>query len=294
LSFDPAAIGIHEKRTTLESKSVSPGFFEAMGIPLVAGRWFDERDNKGSSPVAVINQSLARRFFPGQDPLGKTLKFGPDSAHDQYQIVGMVTDTRDVQISEKARLQVYFSLLQTRQGTLHLMVRSSADPLTLAKVLQQRVWSVNKDQPLTKVSSMTQVIAESVAEPRFRTWLLSSFAAAGLALTLIGIYGVISYSVSQRTRELGIRIALGAQAKDVRRLVLKQGFRLALIGAIVGMLGSLGLMRLLASQLYEIKPSDPVTLVGAALLILAVSLCASYIPSRRATKVDPMVALRHE
>jgi putative ABC transport system permease protein len=174
------------------------------------------------------------------------------------------------------------------------MVRSSGDPLTLAKLLQQRVWSVDKDQPLTKVRSMTQVIAESEAEPRFRTWLLSSFAAAGLSLTLIGIYGVISYSVSQRTRELGIRIALGAQRKDVRRLVLQQGFRLALIGALIGMLGSLGLMRLLARQLYEIKPSDPVTLVGAAMLILAVSLCASYIPSWRATKVDPIVALRHE
>jgi putative ABC transport system permease protein len=147
---------------------------------------------------------------------------------------------------------------------------------------------------LTKVTSMTQIIAESVAEPRFRTWLLSFFAAAGLALTLIGIYGVISYSVSQRTRELGIRIALGAQAGDVRRLVLTQGFRLALIGAIIGMLGSLGLMRLLASQLYGIKPSDPATLVGAAMLVLVVSICASYIPSWRATKVDPMVALRHE
>jgi predicted permease len=293
MTFDPEAMGIHEKKTTLESNSVSPGFFEAMGIPFIAGRWFDDRDTKGSARVAVINQSFARRFFPGQDPLGKTLKLGSDP-EDQYQVVGIVADTRDIQLRAKAWLQVYFSLLQKPQGTLHLMVRSSVDPLTLAKVMQQRVWSVDKDEPLTKVTSMTQVIAESVAEPRFRTWLLSSFAAAGLALTLIGIYGVISYSVSQRTRELGIRIALGAQAGDVRRLVLKQGFRLALIGAIIGMLGSLGLMRLLASQLYEIKPSDPVTLVGAAMLILAVSLCASYIPSWRATKVDPMVALRHE
>jgi putative ABC transport system permease protein len=293
MSFDPAAMGFHEKTTTLESKSVSPGFFKTMGIPLVAGRWFDERDTQGTPQVAVINQSLARRFFPEQNPLGKTLKFSP-APDDQFQIVGVVTDTRDIELGMKARLQVYFALLQSRQGPLHLMVRSSGDPLTLAKLLQQRVWSVDKDQPLTKVRSMTQVIAESEAEPRFRTWLLSSFAAAGLSLTLIGIYGVISYSVSQRTRELGIRIALGAQRKDVRRLVLQQGFRLALIGALIGMLGSLGLMRLLARQLYEIKPSDPVTLVGAAMLILAVSLCASYIPSWRATKVDPIVALRHE
>jgi putative ABC transport system permease protein len=141
---------------------------------------------------------------------------------------------------------------------------------------------------------MDSTIAESVAEPRFRTWLLSAFAVAGLALTLIGIYGVISYSVSQRTQEMGIRIALGAQAADVRRLILSQGVRMALLGAAIGLLGSLGLMRLLTSQLYEVKPGDPLTLIGAALVMLAVALCASYIPARRATRVDPIIALRHE
>jgi putative ABC transport system permease protein len=241
----------------------------------------------------MINEALARRFFPGQNPAGKLLKFGPDP-EDQFQIAGAVADTRDIHLSQKARLQVYFPLLQDPYNSMNVMVRSSADPLTLAKLLQQRVWSVDKNQPLTKISSMTEVIAQSVAEPRFRTWLLSAFAVTGLALTLIGIYGVISYSVSQRTPEMGIRMALGAQEQDVLRLVLRQGLRLAVIGAAIGVLGSLVLMRLLTSQLYDIKPGDPLTLSGAALLMLAVAVCASYLPARRATKVDPMVALRHE
>ncbi len=292
-TFDPATVGSNEKPTNLEAKSVSPGFFEALGIPVVSGRSFNDRDTKGSPQVSIISESLARRFFPGKDPLGRILKFGPDP-EDRFQIVGVVADTRDIHLDAKVRLQVYFPLLQDPYSSMSVMVRSSADPLMLANLLQQRVWSVDKDQPLTKLNSMTAVIAQSVAEPRFRTWLLSAFAAAGLALTLIGIYGVISYSVSQRTQEMGIRIALGAQAGDVRRLILTQGLWLALIGAAAGVLGSLGLMRLLASQLYEVKPGDPLTLAGAALLMLVVALCASYVPARRATKVDPMVALRHE
>ena len=292
-TFDPTTLGINEKTTNFEAKSVSPGFFETMGIPLVAGRSFTDHDTEGSPRVAMINEALARRFFPGQNPAGKLLKFGPDP-EDQFQIAGAVADTRDIHLSQKARLQVYFPLLQDPYNSMNVMVRSSADPLTLAKLLQQRVWSVDKNQPLTKISSMTEVIAQSVAEPRFRTWLLSAFAVTGLALTLIGIYGVISYSVSQRTPEMGIRMALGAQEQDVLRLVLRQGLRLAVIGAAIGVLGSLVLMRLLTSQLYDIKPGDPLTLSGAALLMLAVAVCASYLPARRATKVDPMVALRHE
>lgn len=264
-----------------------------MGIPVIAGRSFNDRDTKGAPQAVIINESLARRFFAGQDPVGRFLKFGPDP-DDRFQIIGVTADTRDIHLSAKARLQVYFSLLQDPQASLHLMVRSTSDPVALAKLLQHRVWSVDKDQPITKVSSMMEVIAQSVAEPRFRTWLLAAFATVGLILTLIGIYGVVSYSVSQRTQEMGIRIALGARPDNVLRLVLGQGIRLALLGAAAGLAGSLLLMRLLTSQLYEIKPGDPVTLAGAALLMLVVALAASYVPARRATKVDPMVALRYE
>jgi putative ABC transport system permease protein len=292
MGLEPGYLGINEKGITLEVQSVSPGFFETLGIPLLSGRSFNERDTEGSPPVIMINHAMARRFFPGQDPVGKVVKLM--MPEDHYQIVGVTGDVRDVHLREAARLEVYFPLLQVPYSSLRVMVRSTADPLALAKLLQQRVWSIDKGQPLTDLNSMDSTIAESVAEPRFRTWLLSAFAVAGLALTLIGIYGVISYSVSQRTQEMGIRIALGAQAADVRRLILSQGVRMALLGAAIGLLGSLGLMRLLTSQLYEVKPGDPLTLIGAALVMLAVALCASYIPARRATRVDPIIALRHE
>ncbi|HLW54989.1 MAG TPA: ABC transporter permease [Candidatus Angelobacter sp.] len=293
MSFDPELIGIHEKPTPLEAKSVSPGFFEALNIPMLAGRGFTDRDVKGSPPVVVISQSLAKRFYPAQEPLGKVFKVGTDPA-DAFQVVGVVADTRDIHLGQKLQPQVYFPILQDPYNGMSVMVRSGADPLTLVRLLQQRVWSVDKDQPLTHVNSMSEVIANSVAEPRFKTWLLSAFAAAGLALTLIGIYGVISYSVNQRARELGIRLALGAQSGDVLGLVLKQGLGMAVTGAGIGVLGSLALMRLLATQLYGIKPTDPLTLAGSAMLLLVVAVCASYIPARRATKADPMIALRAE
>ncbi len=271
---------------------VSPGFFETLGIPVLAGRSFNDGDTEGSPSVIMINNAMARRFFPGQDPVGKVVKLM--TPKDHYVIVGVAGDVRDVHLREAAWLEVYFPLLQVPYSSLRVMVRSGAEPLALSKLLQQCVWSIDKSQPLTDLNSMDATIAESVAEPRFRTWLLGAFAVAGLALTLIGIYGVISYSVSQRTQEMGIRIALGAQAADVRGLILGQGVRMALLGAVIGLLGSLGLMRLLTSQLYEITPGDPLTLAGATLAMLGVSVCASYIPARRATKVDPMVALRNE
>lgn len=293
MSFDPELMGIHEKPTTLEVKSVSPGFFEAMNIPVLTGRSFTDRDVKGSSEVVIISQSMAKRFFAGENAVGKDLKFDPDSKN-KHEIVGIVADTRDIQLAQKLQPQVYFPLLQDPYKGLSVMVRSSSDPLTLVRLLQQGVWSVDKDQPLTRINSMGEVIANSVAEPRFRTWLLAAFAAAGLTLTLIGIYGVISYSVGQRAPELGIRVALGAQHSDVLALILKEGIRIAVFGSVIGVLGSLLLMRLLTSQLYAIKPTDPLTLVATAMLMLAVALCASYIPARRATRIDPMTALRNE
>jgi putative ABC transport system permease protein len=166
--------------------------------------------------------------------------------------------------------------------------------MLLAPELQKIIWSIDKDQPISDVQSMTQVIARSVAEPRFRTWLLGAFAAAGLTLTLVGIYGVVSYMANQRTREIGIRVALGAQRGNVLQLVLGQGVRLTIVGAIVGVLGSLALTRLLKSELFGIKPTDPATLLAAAVLMLLVALAACYLPARRATHVDPLVALRHE
>lgn len=293
MAFDPSALYAGDKSTTLQMRSVAPGFFETLRIRLVSGRSFTEADRKGAPRVVIINESLARRYFPGQDALGKVLKFGPEP-DDQCQIVGVVADTRDVHLRASARPQVYLPLLRNTDVSLHLFVRTSADPLALATELRSAVWAIDKDQPVSRVQSMTEVIAQSVAEPCFRTWLLGAFAAAGLTLTLVGIYGVVSYMAGQRTREIGIRVALGAQRGNVLRLVLGQGFRLAVAGAIAGVVGSLALTRLLKGQLFEIKPTDPATLIGAAVLMLLVALAACYVPARRATRVDPLVALRHE
>jgi predicted permease len=292
-SFDPSVLGSSEKKTTLEIRSVTPDYFSTLGIRIERGRIFNERDTTGSLPVALINEAMARRFFPGENPLGKQLKFDADDKTGS-QIVGVVADTRDSGLNAPPRLQAYFPLLQNPSELVHILVRSSLDPAAAIAEVQRAVWSVDKDLPLSKTRTMGEVISESVAETRFRTWLLSIFAAAGLTLTLIGIYGVISYSVRQRTREMGIRIALGAQPGSLLGLVLRQAVVLALTGAVCGVIGSLLLMRLLVSQLFEIKPGDPVTLIGAALLMMIVALAASWIPARRATKVDPMIALRYE
>lgn len=281
------------KSTTLQERAVTPEFFETMRIRLISGRTFQQTDVKAAPRVAIINQALAKRYFSGQDPIGKMIKFSP-KAESQVQIAGMVADTRDVQLRAEPRPQIYLSLLQNESQSLHLFIRSSTDPLTLATELRKAVWSIDKDQPVSHVQSMTEVVSQSVAEPRFRTWLLGIFAAAGLTLTLVGIYGVVSYMAGQRTREIGIRVALGAQRGNVLQLVLGQGIRLTVIGAIAGVLGSLALARLLKSELFSIKPTDPLTLIGAAVLMLLVAVAACYLPARRATRVDPLVALRHE
>ena len=293
ISFDPGTLGLPEKTTTIQVRSITPGFFETMGIGLLSGRLFSDRDVKGAPRTIVINQSMVRRFFAGKDPSGRILKLwpGPDG---EYEIVGIVTDTRDIRPSQQARPEIYLSLLQYPQQSLYVVARSQADGPTLSSLLEDGVWSVDKNLPLADVKTMTEVISATVSEPKFHTWLLTAFAGVGLVLTLVGIYGVIAYSVSQRTHEMGIRIALGARPESVLRLVLNQGLKLAIFGAIAGLFGALVLMRFLASQLYGIKPSDPATLICAALLMVAVALGASYIPARRATRVDPMIALRHE
>ncbi len=292
MSFDPSTLGLAEKNAAIQIRSITPGFFETMGIRLLSGRFLSDRDVKGAPKTIVINQAMVRRFLAGKDPLGRILKLFPPDGN--YQIVGIVGDTRDIRPSQQARPEIYLSLLQDPMPSLYVVARGQADSATLTALIENSVWSVDKNLPLKEVKTMAEVMSATVAEPRFHTWLLIAFAGVGLVLTLIGIYGVISYSVSRRTHEMGIRMALGAKPQSVLRMVLKQGATLAAMGAISGLLGSLALMRLLGSQLYDIKPGDPATLVGAALLMLAVALAASYIPARRATRVDPMVALRYE
>ena len=299
MSLDRKALselGVNKERLDLQYRAISPGFFETLGVQLLRGRFFDDHDVKGAPPVMIVNQSMARLFFPGKDPIGRMFKLDND-AKEPYLVIWVVADTLDSSLQAPRRLQMYLPLLQDQGNTfnfLTIVVHTEADPALAIATLRKAVASVDKDQPLTKVQTITQAIAESVAQPRFRAWLLSAFAFTGLALTLIGIYGVISYSVGQRTQEMGIRMALGAPRSNVLRLILREGIVLALTGAIVGMVGSFLLMRLLSTQLFAIKPTDPPTFVGAALLMLFVALVASFIPARRATRVDPMIALREE
>lgn len=292
-TFDPATLGSNEKETNLEARWTSPAFFSTMGIPVLRGREFSDQDQKGAPNVIIINESMVQRFFSHGDALGRSFKFSLQDK-DSYQIIGVVADTRDIQLNAKPRPEIYFPILQNSSNELRIMVRSSLHPAAVSDLLRSSLRSVDKDAPLREVQTMTEVIASSIADHRFRTWLLSAFAAAGLILTLIGIYGVISYSVAQRTHEMGIRIALGARPGNMLLMVLGHAVQLAVAGAAIGLAGAFLLMRVLANQLYEIKPTDPATLVGATIGMLLVAAGASYLPARRATRVDPMIALRYE
>jgi putative ABC transport system permease protein len=293
MSFDPAVSGLSDKSATVQARSITPGFLETMGIRLLAGRFFNDRDANGAPKILIVNEAMVRRFFAGTNPVGRSLKLSNDSK-DRYEIVGVVSDTRDIRPGLPPRPQIYFSILQDPLSSLYVVIRSPLDTASLTSMLQASVWSVDKDLPITNVKTMREVISATVSEPKFHTWLLIAFAGAGLLLTLIGIYGVISYSVTRRTHEIGIRAALGAEPGTILLLVLNQGAKLAFAGATVGLVGAWALMRFLSSQLYGIKPGDPLTLISTALLMLMVALGASYIPARRATRVDPITALRYE
>ncbi len=281
---------------SLQIKGVTPGFFKTLGMRLLRGRDFAKTDIQGAPGVAIINDSMMRRYWPDGNAIGKRVSFGTDKSAKPIwnEIVGIVNDTRDTSLNSAPQPQVFLSLWQGPADGIDFYLRTSRDPASLAQAAQSQIWALDHDQPVTNLSTMEVAISEDVAEPRFRTLLLGLFAVLGLALALIGIYGVISYSVSQRTHEIGIRMALGAQAGDVMRDVLWDGMKLALAGLAIGLVAAFGLTRLMMSLLFEVKPTDPVTFAGVTILLGAVSLGACYFPARRATKVDPLVALRYE
>jgi len=272
---------------------VEPGYFEAMKIPLVAGRYFDERDGAQSPHVLIVNEVVARNVFPNENPIGKRLRMGFNGFTGV--IVGVVGNTKDLTLDLASYEAVYTPYAQAPSwNTMALTIRTTFAPLALARPVHELVLGIDKDQPVSKVRTMDEVVEASVAAPRFRTLLLGLFGLAALLLAGLGIYGVMSYSVSQRTREIGIRIALGAERSEVIRLVLRHGLVLTLAGLGTGLVGALGLTHLLSSMLYEVRPTDPLTFVGVTVVLTASALLASYIPARRATRVDPMVALRYE
>jgi putative ABC transport system permease protein len=274
--------------------SVGDEYFETLGIPLRQGRAFDERDRPGAPNVVIINRRLADRFFPNEEPLGKQLRLGGAASRWILTIVGVAGDVNYRSLDTADEITLYVPHRQFAASDMSLIVRCSGDPMALAPAVQQQVWELNRDLAPTRIKTMEQLLSESVAQPRFRTVLLALFAGLALVLAGIGIYGVISYNVAQRRHELGIRMALGAQARDVLRLVVKQGMTLALIGVGAGLGGALALTRLLKTLLFGVSATDPPTFAVIAILLAAVALLACWIPARRATKVDPMTVLRSE
>jgi predicted permease len=276
---------------------VSPDYVKTLGIPLLRGRTFTDEDSEGAPLVGMVNAMVARRFFPNEDSVGKRFMFGHPSATNPpkwYTIVGVVGDTRLYGLANPARLEVYLSLRQHPDSDMTLVVKSGADPAAQTSAIREAVQSIDKDQPIQAISTMKELVSSSVATRRMTLVLLGLFSGLALILGAIGIYGVISYSVAQRTHEIGIRMALGAPRRDVFRLVVGQGLRLAGIGITIGIVGAFGLARLMSSLLYGISTSDFETFAGVSILLGLVAVLACYVPARRAMRVDPTVALRYE
>jgi putative ABC transport system permease protein len=273
----------------------TPDYFRTMQIPLLAGRNFDDRDTENSPMVVIVNETMARRYFGSkEDAIGKRITIWRDEKFPR-EIVGVVGDTKGSTLDEDAEPQMYVAFPQDATwGLMALVVRTTGEPTLMTSAVRREVWAIDKDQPIYNVKTMDDVVMNSVGSRRVSMLLLSAFAALALVLAALGIYGVMAYSVSQRTHELGIRLALGAQGRDVLRLVVRQGMMLTLCGVVIGLVIAFALARLMTSLLFGVTAHDPLTFAGVALLLAIVAFVACLIPARRATKVDPMVALRYE
>ena len=277
-------------------QAVSPDYFRVMQIPLLRGRVFTDRDNlrpDGQRDVAIISSGLAQRMWPNADPLGKRINCNDDGT-GCAEIVGVVGDVKHNSLVDETGYDVYYAAYQSYAKQTHFVARTQGDPMALAKDIQRAVWQVAPDTGVFNVMPLTRLSANTIWQSRVWGLLLGIFSAIALVLATAGIYGVMAYFVSQRTREIGIRMALGAQWPDVLKLVMRSGMSLVTIGLIIGLGGALALTRLMTSVLFEVSPTDPVTFVAVALCLIVAALLACYIPARRATKVDPLVALRYE
>jgi putative ABC transport system permease protein len=268
----------------------TPDYFRAIGIPLRRGRFFEAADLTGTRRSALINETMARTCFPNEDPIGRQLLYGTDA----YEIVGVVGDVRMRRLNRDANGMVYRSTSGDSWRSAALIVRTAGDPKALGESVRKAILELDPEQPVASILPLEDIVARSVGDRRLTALLLGLFAAAALALAALGLYGVVAYAVVQRTREIGIRVALGANRRDVVLLMLRQGMILVAIGLGLGLGGAFGLTPLLQNMLYEIKPADPVSFIVVSLVLLVVALVASWLPARRAARVDPMVALRAE
>jgi putative ABC transport system permease protein len=275
-----------------EVRPITPGYFTAMGISLLKGRAFDERDG-ANSRVVIINETLARKFFPGQDPIGQQLivRWEPDFVDE---IIGVVGDIKETALEQEPNPAVYWPHPREPYQFMNFVIRSAIDPASLTAAATREIHALDPDQPVADVRTLEQVVAKSIARPRFNTLLLAIFAGVALVLASVGLYGVMNYSATQRTHEVGIRMALGATRTDIMKLVVGNGMMLTVIGIGLGVAASLILTRVMASLLFGVTATDVPTFLGVSAVLAAVALIANYIPARRATRVDPVIALRYE
>ena len=279
---------------SVDWRVATPGYFRTVGIPLLAGRAFDGSDRADASGVALVNQTFARRVFPGESPLGRRINTGFEGKDEWVTIVGVIGDVKHHGLAVPPEPEMYRPFAQNPIGSMTVMLRTSSDPLGVAADARKAVWDLDGDVPVSEVQPLEDVVAKSMAQPRSVTALLAVFAGIALLLGAVGIYGVMAYAVAHRRHEIGIRMALGARRGDVLRLILVQGAVLALLGLLAGLPLTAAATRLLRSLLFGIAPTDPLTLAGVSLLLALVALLASYLPARRAMEVDPVQALRYE
>jgi putative ABC transport system permease protein len=280
---------------TVRYSSVAPGYFEVLKARVLMGRDFDDHDDARAPAVAIINQALARRYFADSNPIGRRIVLGYMGRRTIREVVGIASDIKQEELGLPTRPEMFVPYQQVPWLGAALVIRAAvSDPLSLQKQLQQAIWEVDKDLPVSRPETVEHHLSDLVAEPRLYTLMLGVFASVALILAAVGTYGVISYSVTERTHEIGIRIALGADQRDVLRLVARQGLKLALAGVAIGLAVSFALTRVMSGLLYGVSATDPATFALISLLLTGVALGACFVPARRATRVDPMVALRYE
>jgi len=272
--------------------SATSNYFETMGIPFIKGRQFGNEDRPDTPPVVIINQTMAQRFWPNQDPIGKQIKSVEDGT--TLTIVGLVGDAKHYWLEETQRPQMYGAYTQQPGYFATVVIRTTVEPLSLTEPVRQALWKVDADQPMWKIRTVEFLVNRSVADRKFLLALMGIFASLALVLTMIGLYGVIAYAVSRRSREIGIRMALGATSRTVLGMVLTEGLLMAAIGIAIGSAAALWLSTLVAGLLFGVTPTDPTSFVVAGAGLLALTLLASYIPARRAARIEPMGALRTE